>query len=89
MFLPPSLLFDLFEELPLMKITISRQETSDLEELVIHILVEDIPQDEVARLCQTPDQHEAIKQVYRELPNITKSIGSFILKIHSSASMGA
>ncbi|XP_028967219.1 cytoskeleton-associated protein 5-A, partial [Galendromus occidentalis] len=50
------------------------QETGDLEELVIHILVEDIPQDEVSRLCQTSDQHEAIKQVYRELPNITKSI---------------
>lgn len=56
--------------------SVLKQETSDLEELVIHILVEDIPQEEVARLCQTPDQHEAIKQVYRELPNITKSIGS-------------
>lgn len=55
---------------------LSSQETGDLEEVLIHLLVEDIPQEEVLLLCSSPDQQESIKAAYRELPNIAKSIGT-------------
>ena len=51
------------------------QETGDLEELVIHILVEDIAQEEILALCHSQAQQESIRAVYRELPNIRKAIG--------------
>ncbi|XP_022647392.1 protein mini spindles-like isoform X2 [Varroa destructor] len=60
----------------LKQLMVKFQETGDLEEVVIHVLVEDVPQDEVLRLCSSPDQQESIKAVYRELPNIAKSIES-------------
>ncbi|OQR70552.1 cytoskeleton-associated protein 5-like [Tropilaelaps mercedesae] len=60
----------------LKQLMVKFQETGDLEEVVIHVLVEDIPQEEVLRLCTSPDQQESIKAVFRELPNIAKSIES-------------